>query len=425
MQKISLIFLFVFFMIAVRAGEAAPAKMTLVFRHGSDWCQSGETILNGAWSALKKDPTIASNWHFLTHDTPENPTDATKAKNAPVDKFGKVAVGAFPALSLHNSKGQCFALFTGLANKITVAELADKISAAQKNYQQFEQEYQKAKSLTGDEKTKQLFKCTERLTKYIDVGVLKSVADPKKHDSGNFGWLFAELYASDPDDKLGYKWRYGFGADAYTYRIQGMAKAKTFAEAEKYLEGELSKSGYQNLTIEQQQVLHSLKFVLYKNEKNKEAENIAVLKKVYQMKPGSHWGEGAAGYLRIFGQVMEIGIPHGWNKSFCKVGDNVWQVRMGVRRNFPVPLYDYRVVFSYQGGDNALTIKKIELREGENILVAAEKPQTINAQNSDASFLLKWRHGKAVTNPEDLRLFVYYTTDGENSNGTIKVTPEL
>lgn len=401
-------------------GKTVSNKCLLIFRHGSDWNKSGETILRGTWKTLTANKSLSANWNFGTHNTLEKMTDKVKKENENAEKLGKVTLRSFPAVSLHNTRGQCFALIQGLPYNITADELKEKIDAARKNYEQVDSDIKKALSLSGDAKTTALANCLLSLDQYNELGVLK--------DKTNFAWLFEELYKADPNDQLGYKWRFNFNGEPLAFQVQAMVKEKKISDAENLIATQLSKSGYKNLALDQQQQIQLLKFVLHKDNSAQRAELIDLLRKVYAMQPTSHWGYGAAGYLQTWNEPIDVAIPYGWNSKFCKSGSNVWEIIIGTRKHFHSPNYDYKITFTYEQGSDSLGIEKIELREGENILAATskdEKPQLVNEKNPAATFTLIWNdERKEPKNYRDLRLFVYYKAQGTNSQGKINVKRE-
>ncbi|MEG2414631.1 MAG: PA14 domain-containing protein [Kiritimatiellia bacterium] len=257
---------------------------TAVLYVGSDWCDAA-VPLQTLWSAPRF--AEAAGVPCVTVDEPEVVTDAVRAVWEQ-QRAIRFEMDRTPAMAYFDAKGRCVLLREGLPATTNREALLALIAEG------------KARAVKIDAL---LAKNSAEAAGQVLALMIPELGMGRSQEARGMKAAWEISKAKDPQDAEGWRGALTFdpAADA-CYKVQAFAKDKAFDKGAAWIAACVSPAAKAKLSVNQQQGLKLLTFVLYRNVAEKKAANIALLKRVVAMDPTTHFGSGAQGMLWMLGE---------------------------------------------------------------------------------------------------------------------------
>ncbi len=348
----------------LRQQAAESGKMILIYYHGSDWCESGETAIK-VWNSPEFRAPLSSKYLFGQFDSPSLETEAITAANQPAKSL-EIDVRQYPAMVMYTSKGEVCGLYNNVPYNVTAQQWTEQINQMNSVWDKANQLKIKAESQTGEEAVNTAAEFFNTLIPQAELGLLRS--------DKAFKSVWQQMESQDPEDKTGWRRFYNFDFMYYGNKVSDFRNNENIEQGKEFIEQEQNDLRNFRLSTEQKQVLAILPFILNRNKPECQEENIALLKKVVLMDPTTRIGIGAAGWLtelKVESPVVIATVSERMEKEFTAVQprteDVFKQVNVSSGEWNPtiVPQTGYTVDFSKQ---TVAEIQSSDLSKIESLL---------------------------------------------------------
>ena len=259
---------------------------TAVLYTGSDWCDADVQV-----RAIWENPTFrkSAGMSLAIVDEPEVVTDAVREEWKALAAL-RFELEAYPGVAVFDEKGQCVLLRQGLAWDTSAAELKGLIQEGRSRAQKIKGLLAK-QDLEGAEKAIRL--------------VLPELGLKRLRQANGLKAAWEVLEKQDPKDESGIRAALTFEPMETVYRVHDFAKKKDYEGGEACIKALLSPAAQKRLTMNQRQGLLLHTFVLHRHNPEAKAKNVALLRKVMEMDPTTHFGHAAYGMLKFLGEAVE------------------------------------------------------------------------------------------------------------------------
>ncbi len=239
------------------------------------------------------------------------------------------------------------------------------------------------------------------------------VADPKD-ESGAVRWL---TFGGDPRDGL--KWAEPSWSQAIANKP---LTDKDFMEALARIDKELKDPRNKVLDHERIQRIMIAKYLVYSRWPKHQEQRYDIQREIAALDPDTFWGIGAIGDLAMHHQTATPMLTYGWAANQVKPGPNTWDMADTSYLFDHAGSYKIRLVV--KGGKGALTIRRIAMLDGTNVLSEARPEFRLGQGNTTVEVdlnLKEWRAAHRLV----LRLEVDAGAGQTDIAGEIVVEPQL
>lgn len=399
----------------IRQEAKLRQKGWIVLVYGGDWSPAGKHLHSRLVSPTFQDATSARyllGFVDLSKTPPKDPQELSEWQKANAyAKGGTLQTTQTPALFAGDREGELFLVWENVPEDIPLQTLLTRLDAVATRQADFKSRLLSRAFSQSDLASAAL--CGEFLESMIPfLGNEERVVDEIAYRR-----VWNRLCKLDPQDETGWQRRFTLGTgEDIVKAVAAFTARKEIAAGEEFLATERTKPS-NHLSIEQRQALDMAEFLLCRDDESRRGKAIGLLQKICRLDYSTSWGAAALKSLEAYGKPA-LSIPYGWHPGDIHRGSFKMKVVVGVKEAFPAA-GRYEVSFTSPSLDG-VNIKSLELFEGFNSLLLAQKP-IVSADGLTTTFAFDFypEYGDMVTS-----FVVSGLADaaGSASSGTIHVS---
>ncbi len=338
--------------------QAVPANVECTVRLicRSQWPQHVPGSLRGA---------------ILSSDTTEGDISAVykaqldAAKNS---KFSWWDTTFCPRIALMDSQNRAVACENKPRLKLTIKTLADRIKELRAVREKRDAMWASAEKLEGPDKAELLRKSMDQL----------GFANWAGNDNC-YKFIQDEMRAADPKDESGAIRWLSFGANGRDGApgMEAVWKAlgeKNYEDALAEVDKQLADPRNKALDHDRIQRIMLAKYQIYHSWPGHEEDCFAAQQKIADLDQTTYLGIGAVGYIGMYRRSPTPFLAYGWGPAQIKSGQNTWNIAdTSYYFDHAGP---YKVTLANAGGKDSLTIQRIALMDGPEVIAEATPVET-------------------------------------------------